>query len=468
MSETGDNSLDLTDSQKRYFQTIFNYFEEHGAWPTFAQVERILDDSGSPDAEEIAKEIGRTLFSGFYMPWSQPNAEVKLPLRVVAACDGSEHLMQLVLDTVRLAYLSWKKSDSVRISSKQLQDGWEVSDHDIQRLGLLLVDGGVDFWTGFGSADESGAWFMAVGRGIRRYRDVKTVGQLLDALPALLGASPQPPAVLFGTTFYDPQPIDPSNMPRVIVSDTPADIRIGPLDPGKDRAVSRVFISYRRDDSTDISGRIYDRLRPKYGRDNVFKDVESIPLGVDFRRVLAEEVAKCDVMLVIIGRQWVTIVDESGQRRLDNPADFVRIEVEAALPRGVPVIPVLIQDARMPKVEDLPATLGDLAYRNGIIIHGDPYFHQDMNLLIRHLDALVIDPPVSPPVKDEQDPPWARCLRRERQSNRWTQIEVAERLGISLKSVQSYESGTRHPGETAMQKLCLLYGKTPRELGFSV
>jgi hypothetical protein len=278
MSETGDNSLHLTDGQKRYFQTIFNYFEENGAWPTFAQVERILDHSGGPDAEEIAKEIGRTLFSGFYMPWSQPNAEVKLPLRVVAVCAGSEHLMQLVLDTVRLAYQSWQKSDNVRIASKQLQDGWKVSNHDIHRLGLLLMDGGVDFWTGFGSADESGAWFMAVGRGIRKYRDVKTVGQLLAALPPLLGASPQPSAVPFGTRLDDRQTIDPANLWREIVSKTSAAVRSEPPDPGKEHAVSRLFISYRRDDSADASGRIYDKLEPKYGHGNVFKDVETFPL----------------------------------------------------------------------------------------------------------------------------------------------------------------------------------------------
>ena len=152
--------------------------------------------------------------------------------------------------------------------------------------------------------------------------------------------------------------------------------------------MSKIFISYRRDDSDADSGRIDDRLWPKYGRANVFKDVDTIPLGLDFRRILNEEVAKCDVMLVAIGRQWVSITDVYGQRRLENPSDFVRIEVEAALARDIPVIPVLVQDAPMPQERELPTTLGSLAYRNGITVRGGRHFHADIDLLIRRLDML--------------------------------------------------------------------------------
>ncbi|RMG81744.1 MAG: TIR domain-containing protein, partial [Chloroflexi bacterium] len=110
----------------------------------------------------------------------------------------------------------------------------------------------------------------------------------------------------------------------------------------------RIFISYRRADSVTITGRIYDRLVAEYSDRNVFKDVDDIPLGADFRRVLDEEVGSCDVLLVIIGQQWLTL-EENGQRRLDNPDDFVRIEVEAGLNRNdVLVIPVLVKGAGMP------------------------------------------------------------------------------------------------------------------------
>jgi hypothetical protein len=99
-----------------------------------------------------------------------------------------------------------------------------------------------------------------------------------------------------------------------------------------------IFISYRRDDTADVAGRIYDRLAQHFGADSVFKDVDSIPLGVDFRKQLSESVGRCGILLAIIGRQWLTITDESGRRRLDNPRDFVRIEIEAALQRNIPII----------------------------------------------------------------------------------------------------------------------------------
>lgn len=153
--------------------------------------------------------------------------------------------------------------------------------------------------------------------------------------------------------------------------------------------MSRIFISYRRDDSADASGRLYDRLVAQFGKESVFKDVDTIPLGMDFRGVLREAVGHCDVMLAVIGRQWLTVKDEHGRRRLDNPADFVRIEVEAALERNIPVIPVLVQSASMPAESDLPPSLAQLAYRNGIGVRADPHFHGDVTLLIGRMVQLL-------------------------------------------------------------------------------
>jgi protein kinase-like protein/TIR domain-containing protein len=153
--------------------------------------------------------------------------------------------------------------------------------------------------------------------------------------------------------------------------------------------MGRIFISYRREDSPADSGRIYDRLWSKYGRENVFKDVDNIPLGADFRRILSDEVARCEVMLVVIGRQWVGITDEAGERRLDSTSDFVRIEVEAALERGIPVVPLLVQNTVMPRERDLPPSLAPLVYRNGMSVRSnDPFFHGEMDLLVRRLDML--------------------------------------------------------------------------------
>src|SRR5947209_12396451 len=120
----------------------------------------------------------------------------------------------------------------------------------------------------------------------------------------------------------------------------------------------KIFISYRREDSEHIAGRIYDRLEPCFGRDNVFLDIDTIPFGVDFREHLDQAVGRCDVLLAVIGERWLEVRfkdgPKEGQRRLDDPTDFVRIEIESALARGIPVIPVLVGTARMPDYLELP------------------------------------------------------------------------------------------------------------------
>src|SRR5438034_10553702 len=105
--------------------------------------------------------------------------------------------------------------------------------------------------------------------------------------------------------------------------------------------MTQVFLSYRRDDAPDAAGRIHDRLIAKYSSDRIFMDVDTIPPGIDFRRVIDEAVGKCQVFLAVIGPGWLMAVDRAGQVRLQNPADFVRLEIEAALERDIPVIPVL-------------------------------------------------------------------------------------------------------------------------------
>src|SRR5215469_8962841 len=98
---------------------------------------------------------------------------------------------------------------------------------------------------------------------------------------------------------------------------------------------SKIFISYRRDDSAGHAGRIHDRLEREFGQDLLFMDVDAVPLGVNFANVLSEEVAKCDVLLAVIGPNWLNARDEDGNRRLDNPHDFVRVEIGAALQRNI-------------------------------------------------------------------------------------------------------------------------------------
>src|SRR5512135_347064 len=119
--------------------------------------------------------------------------------------------------------------------------------------------------------------------------------------------------------------------------------------------MARIFISYRRQDSPSTTGRIYDQLESAFGSDKVFRDINDIDAGQDFRAKITQEIDQCDILLVIIGPKWETITDSQGNRRLDNPNDFVRLEIEAGLkdPKKV-VIPVLAENAPMPNPDTLP------------------------------------------------------------------------------------------------------------------
>src|SRR5689334_2587317 len=127
----------------------------------------------------------------------------------------------------------------------------------------------------------------------------------------------------------------------------------------------RVFISYRRSDSEYIVGRLYDHLEHAFGRKKVFKDVDSIPAGADFRKAIFDAVRQCDVAVAVIGPGWLSATEE-GKRRLDDPDDFVRLEIEAAIDRKIPLIPALVAGATMPRRERLPLGIADLAFRNAI------------------------------------------------------------------------------------------------------
>ena len=115
-----------------------------------------------------------------------------------------------------------------------------------------------------------------------------------------------------------------------------------------------IFLAYRREDSPGWAGRVYDRIANSLGPRSVFFDVNSIEPGLDFVEVLAEQVSLCDALVAIIGRNWVWAADKDNRRRLDDPNDFVRLEIEAALARHVPVIPVLVDGATMPGTDELP------------------------------------------------------------------------------------------------------------------
>jgi TIR domain len=141
-----------------------------------------------------------------------------------------------------------------------------------------------------------------------------------------------------------------------------------------------VFISYRRDDTAGYAGRLYDALTAHFGRDQVFIDVDSIRAGQNFADVIEEKIASCSVVIVLIGKVWLNSTNDRGVRRLDDPHDFVQLELVSALRRSVPVIPVLVGGAKMPRPDDLPAALAPLAHLNAIEI-----FDQLYRDSIRHL-----------------------------------------------------------------------------------
>jgi hypothetical protein len=131
----------------------------------------------------------------------------------------------------------------------------------------------------------------------------------------------------------------------------------------------RIFISYRRQETRWPARQLYDVLVEHFPAEQVFKDVDSIEPGEDFVERITAAVSSCDVLLALIGEQWLTITDENGQRRLDNPRDYVRVEIETALTRKIRVIPILVDDAQMPDANQLPPALAPLVRRNAVEIN---------------------------------------------------------------------------------------------------
>jgi hypothetical protein len=164
-----------------------------------------------------------------------------------------------------------------------------------------------------------------------------------------------------------------------------------------------IAISYRRQDSSSIAGRLYDRLQAEFGKGSVFMDFDSIPYGVDFREHIKQTLQRAKVVVAIIGPEW-SGGQELSNRRIDDPTDFVRLEVASALENGIPIIPVLVNNAPMPEAKSLPPELEGLAFRNGLALDTGIDFHHHADRLIAGIHR-VVDPPKatepSPPVTSQ-------------------------------------------------------------------
>ncbi|MDV6342212.1 SUMF1/EgtB/PvdO family nonheme iron enzyme [Nitrosomonas sp. Is24] len=156
--------------------------------------------------------------------------------------------------------------------------------------------------------------------------------------------------------------------------------------------MAKIFINYRRKDSAPYAGRLYDRLAGHFGPDHVFMDIDQIEPGEVFDQVIQEKLKAVQAAVVLIGEHWLEIADADGQRRLDHPNDWVRLEIAAVLERNIRVIPVLVGGAAMPKSTQLPESLAPLARRQAYEI-SDHRFHSDVDKLIQILEKVLSEKP---------------------------------------------------------------------------
>ena len=151
------------------------------------------------------------------------------------------------------------------------------------------------------------------------------------------------------------------------------------MSPLRSRGV--IFISYRREDSAPTAGRLHHYLSDRFGKDRVFMDVDSISIGRDFTKALIDALSNCNILLVLIGREWISTADDEGRRRIDHQDDWVRIEIETALGRNIQVVPVLVDGAAMPQAGDLPPSLRPFVQRQAFLLN-NTNFESDVTGLV--------------------------------------------------------------------------------------
>lgn len=239
----------------------------------------------------------------------------------------------------------------------------------------------------------------------------------------------------------------------------------------------RITISYRRNDSDAITGRIFDRLVLHFGTDSVFRDIDNIPPGVDFRKHINKVLDGTDVLLAVVGPQWIG-KSADGQVRIKNSTDLVRAEVSAALVKDIPVVPILVGNATMPDPNELPEELQDFPFRNAVKVDALEDFDDHVRRLIRSLDRMLNEKPTKPsetafkrPLEQKQDfvgniagtptatgswsaqfakKKWGQFLIQLRCSDEIHELELsismlhlAERLKLDGSTIEKFYSGGR-------------------------
>ena len=209
-----------------------------------------------------------------------------------------------------------------------------------------------------------------------------------------------------------------------------------------------VFISYRRGQAAGYAGRLADELARRFGKRQVFRDVEAISAGADFVQAIDAAVASCGAVVVVITPGWAEIVDEGGRRRLDNPEDFARLEIEAALRRGTVVIPVLVGGASMPRSNQLPEEIRALARRQAHEIR-DASWDYNVDQLVATLErrGLQSVPPPAAPTGGQATPTQTPMPVRPRKSRKLPLMAAGLIGAVATVAVLSVAISSRQPAD---------------------
>jgi hypothetical protein len=187
--------------------------------------------------------------------------------------------------------------------------------------------------------------------------------------------------------------------------------------PMEAKVKDSIFISYRRADSEYAASTIHDQLAAHFGRDRVFRDIHTIQPGAEFLQTINHAIKQSSVCLVIIGPNWLSTVDSAGSRRIDDPTDFIRIEIETAFAKDIPIIPVLVGDALIPVPEELPKSLRRLTLLNALVIRSGRDFAGNIERLINGIERFFISPESEVPlllqdIRSEPQPQFDEPIKK--------------------------------------------------------
>src|SRR5271165_2666190 len=215
----------------------------------------------------------------------------------------------------------------------------------------------------------------------------------------------------------------------------------------------QIFISYRRQESSAWAGRLSDHLSHHFPSNQVFMDVDSVDLGEDFVKTIEKTVGSCDVLIAVIGKGWLTSSEKEGQRRLDNPDDFVRLEIATALKRNIRVIPVLVDGALMPRPGDLPDDLKALVRRNALQLSHDRFRADSQRLASAVERALEKTAPdrgereqrerAAAEIRECQEKEQLDARRREHEEQGWLEHEPQSQPPTPIVPVASSTSSVK-------------------------